>query len=174
MPLGNGETARIIRRRRVSYERRKALSAAGDPLNGWRKSSISTCFARIWKGRCRAPIELGAGGRPMTRYCPGRLRSNPPHPQLQVRTMRLQKQAVFYMSDLYARHGRRLVQTDCAARVPNTGMTSAHPRVPRGVPILGSTDCHLAAVFCSAMGVMVRLWHRRRLMPRAGGGRVRR
>ena len=31
-----------------------------------------------------------------------------------------------------------------ADRVPNRKVLSEHHRIPRGVPILGSTDCHLA------------------------------
>src|SRR5216684_295564 len=43
-----------------------------------------------------------------------------------------------------------LAQMGCADRVLNINAMSQHQRVPRGVPILGSTDRHLAAVLASA------------------------
>src|SRR5712692_4919385 len=38
----------------------------------------------------------------------------------------------------------------CADRVPNIFAMSEHHRIPRSVPILGSTDRHLAAFLASA------------------------
>jgi len=38
----------------------------------------------------------------------------------------------------------------CADRIPNTVAVCEHRWVPRGVPIVGSTDRHLAAVLASA------------------------
>src|SRR6516225_9113935 len=53
----------------------------------------------------------------------------------------------------------------CADRVPNKNMMSKHQRIPRGVPILGSTDCHLAAAVLAS--ARCRLWRLR-----AGGSAV--
>jgi len=40
-----------------------------------------------------------------------------------------------------------------ADRVPNRDVMSEHQRVPRGIPILGSTDCHLAVLSLPGSGV---------------------
>src|SRR6266478_2426817 len=46
----------------------------------------------------------------------------------------------------------------CADRVPNKNMMSEHQRVPRGVPILGSTDDHLAAAVLARFGCARSRW----------------
>ena len=48
-------------------ERYRALSAAGDPSSGWRRSSISRCFATISMRRWGAPTGRRAAGRLMMR-----------------------------------------------------------------------------------------------------------
>ena len=55
-----------------------------------------------------------------------------------------------------------LAQMGYADRVPNKKMMSEHRWVPRGVPILGPTDRHLAAVLASQSGGAV-----------SGSGRLR-
>ena len=55
-----------------------------------------------------------------------------------------------HVSGLYVRSDRPLAQMGCADRVPNIVAMSEHHRVPRGVPLLGSTDRHLAAFLASA------------------------
>ena len=54
-----------------------------------------------------------------------------------------------HMSGLCARHGWPLAQMGYADRVPNITAGSMPQRVSRGVPILGSTDRHLAAVLAT-------------------------
>jgi hypothetical protein len=51
---------------------------------------------------------------------------------------------------LCLRSDRPLAQMGCADRVPNIFAMSEHHWVPRGVPILGSTDRHLAGFLASA------------------------
>jgi hypothetical protein len=58
-----------------------------------------------------------------------------------------------HVSGLCVRSERPLAQMGCADRVPNIVAMSEHHWVPRGVPILGSTDRHLAAFLASARWV---------------------
>ena len=58
-----------------------------------------------------------------------------------------------HMSGLCARQWP-LAQMGYADRVPNMKVMSEHRWVPRGVPILGPTDRHLAAVLASARAVV--------------------
>jgi hypothetical protein len=53
-----------------------------------------------------------------------------------------------HMSGLWMRHGGPLAQMGCADRAPNILTVSEHRWIPRVVSILGSTDCHLAALAC--------------------------
>src|SRR6266852_8077080 len=53
-----------------------------------------------------------------------------------------------------------------ADRVPNMNVMSKHQRVPRVVPILGSTDCHLAAAVLASARCTRSRW-------RAGSGLLR-
>src|SRR5216684_3516326 len=55
-----------------------------------------------------------------------------------------------HVSGLCVRSDRPLAQMGYADRVPNIFAMSEHHGVPRGVPILGSTDRHLAAFLASA------------------------
>ena len=68
-----------------------------------------------------------------------------------------------HVSGLCVRSGRPLAQMGCADRVPKHFGDVAHHRVPRSIPILGSTDRHLAAFLASARRVAMvsglgRLW----------------
>src|SRR5713226_645723 len=58
-----------------------------------------------------------------------------------------------HVSGLYVRSDRPLAQMGYADRVPNRAVTLERHWIPRAVPILGSTDRHLAAFLASARWV---------------------